>query len=100
MGRNPRLFEDPLRFWPERFAMENGGINDTNYFTYVPFSAGPRNCIGQKFASLEIKSVISKILRFFEVSLAEDSIKEPLLTAELILFTESKINFHLKPRSY
>ncbi|XP_037038601.1 cytochrome P450 4d1-like isoform X2 [Bradysia coprophila] len=100
MGRNPKLFADPLRFWPERFSLENSGINDTNYFTYIPFSAGPRNCIGQKFAVLEIKSVISKILRHFEISLAEDSVNQPLLTAELILFSESKINFHLKPRLY
>jgi cytochrome P450 len=33
----------------------------------VPFSAGPRNCIGQRFALLEEKSIISSIIRHFKV---------------------------------
>lgn len=54
--------------------------------------------IGQKFAILEIKSLVSKVLRYFEISLDEDSRQYPTLTAELILAAENKINFYLKPR--
>ena len=36
-------------------------------FAYVPFSAGARNCIGQKFALMEEKVVLSKIIRRFEI---------------------------------
>lgn len=43
MGRNPRIFTDPETFWPERFLLENG-ISDSSPFSYVPFSAGMRNC--------------------------------------------------------
>lgn len=56
--------------------------------------------IGQKFAVLEIKSLVSKVLRYFEISLAENSKEYPTLLAELILIPESKINFHVKPRTY
>lgn len=97
MGRNADLFPDPEAFWPERFNVETT-TDKTNPFSYIPFSAGPRNCIGQKFAMLELKSVLAKVLRHFEISLDLDSLAEPALTAELILVPGSKINFHLAPR--
>ncbi len=49
---------------------------------------------------LEVKAVVSKVLRHFEISLAEDSLSEPVLVAELVTSTEDKINYHLKPRMY
>lgn len=56
--------------------------------------------IGQKFAMLEMKTLVSKVLRHFEISLAEDSKSDPVLIGELITTTEDKINYHLKPRLY
>ncbi|XP_030388342.1 cytochrome P450 4e2-like [Scaptodrosophila lebanonensis] len=67
LGYDDRTFTEPHRFWPERFELQRPGP-----FEYVPFSAGPRNCIGQKFALLEIKTVVSKIVRSFEVLPALD----------------------------
>lgn len=43
MGKNPKLFADPEKFQPERFLGEIT-TNEANPFTYIPFSAGPRNC--------------------------------------------------------
>ncbi|XP_034482839.1 cytochrome P450 4d8 [Drosophila innubila] len=56
-------FEDPWSFKPER---HESGERSTN-FAYVPFSAGPRNCIGQKFALLEMKMMLAKIVRAYEL---------------------------------
>lgn len=43
MGRDPKIFEDPLKFDPNRFNVETN-YEKNNPFSYVPFSAGPRNC--------------------------------------------------------
>ncbi|XP_050086156.1 cytochrome P450 4d10-like [Anopheles aquasalis] len=74
LGRNPKYFPNPLVFDPERFNVETSA-EKTNPYQYIPFSAGPRNCIGQKFAMLEIKSVISKVLRHYEILPAPQEIR-------------------------
>lgn len=42
MGRHPKLFKDPLEFRPERFLEDTS--TEKFIFSYLPFSAGPRNC--------------------------------------------------------
>lgn len=99
MGHNPNYFPDPEAFKPERFMGERS-MEKQNSFTYIPFSAGPRNCIGQKFAFYEIKSIVSKILRNFELVLTKESETYPILSAELVLRPESSVSFYFNPRVY
>ncbi|XP_040414568.1 cholesterol 24-hydroxylase [Cygnus olor] len=65
MGRMERYFEDPLTFNPERFSKDA----PKPYYSYFPFSLGPRSCIGQVFAQMEAKVVMAKLLQRFEVQL-------------------------------
>lgn len=40
-------------------------------------SADPRSCIGQNYAMLELKTTLGKVLPYYEIELADDSVKEP-----------------------
>ncbi|XP_055613263.1 cytochrome P450 4d2-like [Uranotaenia lowii] len=95
MHRDPTLFEDPLRFDPERFNPERT-MEQSSPYAYIPFSAGPRNCIGQKFATLELKSTISKVLRHFRLTEAGP---EPKLVMQLTLKPAGGVSLAFVPRT-
>ncbi|XP_053691239.1 cytochrome P450 4d1-like [Sabethes cyaneus] len=96
MGRDPDYFDNPLEFKPERFSAEISA-EKSNPYRYVPFSAGPRNCIGQKFAIAEIKSLVTKVLRHYQLLPAKQTPPE-MFIAELILRPEGGIPLRIKKR--
>ncbi|KAH0999931.1 hypothetical protein HUJ04_008167 [Dendroctonus ponderosae] len=63
--RDPKNFENPTKFDPERFSDENK--SKIKPYTYMPFGLGPRNCIGSRFALLEIKALFYHLLLNFEI---------------------------------
>ncbi|KAJ3645297.1 hypothetical protein Zmor_022963 [Zophobas morio] len=65
LHRDPNHYPEPECFDPERFNDRNK-INIKPY-TYLPFGSGPRNCIGSRFALLEIKTLFFYILSHFEI---------------------------------
>ena len=54
LHHNEKIWENHMEFIPERFSKENSLKMDP--FQFVPFSGGPRNCIGQNFAMKKLSS--------------------------------------------
>lgn len=63
-----RSWDDPESFKPERFA--KGSEKQPAPFTYLPFGAGPRSCIGSHYAMLQILMILSAVLRKYDFELA------------------------------
>jgi cytochrome P450 len=75
MHRDPRYFPDPLRFDPERFSPEAKARRAR--FTYFPFGAGARQCIGESFAWMEGILLLATISQKWKLNLVEGQTIEP-----------------------
>lgn len=64
---DPKYYPEPELFDPERFNDDNK--KNINPYTYMPFGVGPRACIGNRFALLELKLIFYHLLRNFEISI-------------------------------
>lgn len=65
--RDPRWYQDPLAFHPERWT--NEFQTQLPRLAYFPFGAGPRRCIGDQFARLEATLVLATILQRYHLEL-------------------------------
>ena len=68
--RDPRFFERPSEFEPERWASES--IQNLPKYAYFPFGGGPRQCIGNYFAMMEVVLLLATIGQRFKFSLVKD----------------------------
>ncbi|XP_058462590.1 probable cytochrome P450 9f2 [Malaya genurostris] len=69
--QDPKYYPNPEKFDPERFSEANREkINKT---AYMPFGIGPRNCIGSRFALMEVKAIMYQLLLNFRIERTEQT---------------------------
>jgi cytochrome P450 len=83
--RHRRLWTDPLRFDPSRFMPEAKSAR--HRCAFMPFSAGPRGCIGATFAMHEGKAMLATLLAHAKFELADGEVPTPV----------ARITLHAKP---
>ncbi len=71
----PRYWERPESFEPDRFIKTNEKLRTP--FTYLPFGGGPRVCIGNQYAMLQILMILSDLLRKYDFQLTPGQTIEP-----------------------
>lgn len=74
--RDPAYWHRPDDFLPERWVAPDGHALYPNKGAYRPFSQGPRNCIGQELAMIEMKVILVLVARRFNVKLAYEAVDQ------------------------
>jgi cytochrome P450 len=99
--RDPENYPDPEEFIPERFLLENknssAGMSNIKAYSYLSFSAGPRNCLGQHYAMHKTKLLVSKILQRFQVT-TNKRLHEVILLYGIVVEPVGGFPINLSPR--
>lgn len=93
--RHPKLWDEPLRFLPERFLPENS--KGRHPFAYFPFGGGVRNCIGTGLAKMETQIILAALMKNFRF---EHSPENPYVLKPMFTVVPSpSISLKVFPRS-
>lgn len=76
LHHDARWFPEPERFDPERFTKENE--KQIHRGAYLPFSAGPRICLGKSFAMMETRLILGTLVQRARPSVPVDHVPEPV----------------------
>lgn len=90
---DPEFFPDPFRFDPDRF--QPNPVPSRPDFAYFPFGGGPRICLGQSFALMEMAIVAAVLLRRFRLRMDQ---APPRTDLRFSLWPTSPLRIFLEPR--
>ncbi|XP_063090254.1 cytochrome P450 3A9-like [Cavia porcellus] len=86
---DPENWPEPKEFRPERFSKKNKDL--INPYVYLPFGNGPRNCIGMRFALMNMKLAVIRLLQNFSFQPCEETQIPMKLSTHVLLQSERPI---------
>lgn len=91
------VWEDPHAFKPERFALNAPAPTEANTgYKYIPFSGGPRKCVGDQFATMEAVIALAVVLRRYSFALSPGH--DPGMTTGATIHTANGMYMTVKKR--
>lgn len=104
LHRHPKYWTDPDTFRPERWIFNSYQERETFMsnirFAFLPFSAGSRNCIGQRFATIEAKLIMAELIRSFVFRVAPSQSDANFTMSNIVaLKTKPRLKVVVKARS-
>ena len=97
-SRMEEYFEDPDEFKPDRW------LSGKSYEYFMPFSSGPRDCVGQRLAMLEMQLTLMHLLPRFKIKLADgytfDDVMNKKYYESVMVAAKGGMNFEITPREY
>jgi sterol 14-demethylase len=98
-GRDPKIFTNPDAFDPDRYGPERA--EDKQKFAYLGFGAGMHACMGQAFGLMQVKTIMSILLRNFDLEATVDELPSPDYRAMVVGPTPGVIvRYRKKATSY
>ncbi|KAF7275088.1 hypothetical protein GWI33_012196 [Rhynchophorus ferrugineus] len=97
LHRNEKYWPEPLIYNPDRFLPEEVAKRDP--YAFIPFSAGPRNCIGKTYAMMLMKTVVASVIRNYKVFSNYQSVTELKFSSCITMKTRHHLDCRFKPRS-
>jgi len=91
LHHHPAYWKEPFQFIPDRF--QNFDLKGDNRFIFMPFGGGPRICIGNNFAMMEMQLINAMLSARVEMDLVSYNVKP---VAMITLKPENGIVMHLK----
>ncbi|CAO2630220.1 Cytochrome P450 3A13 [Lemmus lemmus] len=96
LHKDPKHWPEPEEFRPERFSKKNQ--DNINPYTYLPFGDGPRNCIGMRFALMNMKIALVSILQNFSFQPCKETQIPLKLSKQGLLQPEKPVLLKVVPR--
>ncbi|XP_041603062.1 cytochrome P450 3A12-like isoform X2 [Vulpes lagopus] len=96
LHQDPDIWPEPEKFQPERFSKKNK--DSINPYTYLPFGTGPRNCLGMRFAIMNMKLALIKVLQNFSFKPCKETQIPLKLSSQGLIQPEEPIVLNVEPR--